>query len=296
MLPLVNDILKRMKAGFVTLFGRSNVGKSTLLNSLVGTKLAITSPKPQTTRHQIQGVVHDKRGQIVFVDTPGIFTTSKSNLAKYLNKAAANALNGVDVILHVVDPTRAIGPEDKKIMSIIENTKLKKILVINKIDLIDRPHLASFRALAEDYDAVVELSAQSGQHTGTLINEILDLLPDGQKMYEDGQITNLDNDFWFAELIREKLFLRLREEVPYSITVKIDEITPREDKTLYIAARIITNADRYKSMIIGLGGRGIREIGQSSRKELEAVTQTKVYLDLKVVVDEHWTEEFKHGK
>ncbi|MBT6253826.1 GTPase Era [Candidatus Uhrbacteria bacterium] len=285
-----------MKAGFVTLFGRSNVGKSTLLNSLVGTKLAITSPKPQTTRHQIQGVVHDKRGQIVFVDTPGIFTTSKSNLAKYLNKAAANALNGVDVILHVVDPTRAIGPEDKKIMSIIENTKLKKILVINKIDLIDRPHLASFRALAEDYDAVVELSAQSGQHTGTLINEILDLLPDGQKMYEDGQITNLDNDFWFAELIREKLFLRLREEVPYSITVKIDEITPREDKTLYIAARIITNADRYKSMIIGLGGRGIREIGQSSRKELEAVTQTKVYLDLKVVVDEHWTEEFKHGK
>ncbi|HJN85237.1 MAG TPA: GTPase Era [Patescibacteria group bacterium] len=285
-----------MKAGFVTLFGRSNVGKSTLLNSIVGTKLAITSPKPQTTRHQIQGVVHDEKGQIVFVDTPGIFTTSKSNLAKYLNKAAANALNSVDVILHVVDPTRAIGPEDKKIMSIIENTKLPKILVINKIDLIDRPHLASFRALAEDYDHVVEVSAKSGQHTGSLSNAIFELLQKAQKMYEFGELTNLDNDFWFAELIREKLFLRLREEVPYSVTVKVDEITVRPDKTLYIAARVITNADRYKSMIIGLGGRGIREIGQSSRKELEGVTRKKVYLDLKVVVDEHWTEEFKHGK
>ncbi|NQV12257.1 GTPase Era [Candidatus Uhrbacteria bacterium] len=282
-----------MKAGFVTLFGRSNVGKSTLLNSIVGTKLAITSPKPQTTRHQIQGVIHDDRGQIVFVDTPGIFTTSKSNLAKYLNKAAENALNGVDVILHVVDPTRSIGPEDKKIMSTIANTKLPKILVINKMDLHSTPHLASFRAMAEDYNFAIELSAKTGQHGKSLINAIFDLLPESEALYEYGQLTNLDNNFWFAELIREKLFLRLREEVPYSINVKIDEITERPDGSMYVSAKVITNVERYKSMIIGLGGRGIREIGQSARKELEGVTGKKMYLDLQVIVDERWTEEFK---
>lgn len=282
-----------MKAGFVTLFGRSNVGKSTLLNNIVGTKLAITSPKPQTTRHQIQGVVHDERGQIVFVDTPGIFTSSKSDLSKYLNRSAEGALHGVDVIIHVVDPTRSIGPEDKKIMSIIEKIDLPKILVINKIDLASTPHLASFRALANEYDYVIEMSAKTGQHSKSLINGIFDILPEADALYEFGQLTNLDNDFWFAELIREKLFLRLREEVPYSINVKVDEITERKDGTLYISARIITNIERYKSMIIGLHGRGIREIGQSARNELESVTGKKIYLDLQVVVDKRWTEEFK---
>ena len=282
-----------MKAGFVTLFGRSNVGKSTLLNSLVGTKVAITSPKPQTTRHQIQGVVHKDEGQIVFVDTPGIFTTSKSNLTKYLNKAAESALRDVDVIVHVVDPTRPIGPEDKKIMALIRVLRQPKILVINKTDLLKPTYLPAFEALADDYDAVVKLSAKTGAHTGSLVNEILDRLPESEALYEMGQVTNMDNNFWFAELIREKLFLRLREEVPYSMNVKVTEIDRRPDGTLYIAARILTNAERYKSMIIGKGGRGIREIGQSARKELEGVTGGKVFLDMKVETDEHWTEEFK---
>lgn len=282
-----------MKAGFVTLFGRSNVGKSTLLNRLVGTKVAITSPKPQTTRHQIQGVVHTDKGQIVFVDTPGIFTTSRNNLTKYLNKAAQSALHDVDVIVHVVDPTRPIGPEDKKIMGVVRELKQPKILVINKIDVHQPRYLASFEVLENDYDAVVKLSAKDGQHVGSLINTILDMLPEGEAIYEHGQFTNLDNAFWFAELIREKLFLRLREEVPYSITVKVDEIERRDDGTLYIQARIITSADRYKGIIVGKGGKGIREIGQSARREIEGVTNTNVYLDLKVVVDPHWTEEFK---
>lgn len=282
-----------MKAGFVTLFGRSNVGKSTLLNRLVGTKVAITSPKPQTTRHQIQGVVHAAKGQIVFVDTPGIFTTSRNNLTKYLNKAAQNALRDVDVIVHVVDPTRPIGPEDKKIFGVVRDLEQPKILVINKIDVHQPRYLASFEALEKDYDAVIKLSAKDGQHVGSLINTLIDMLPEGEPVYEHGQFTNLDNHFWFAELIREKLFLRLREEVPYSITVKVDEVERRKDDTLYIAARIITSAERYKGIIVGKGGRGIREIGQSARREIENATNSNVYLDLEVVVDPHWTEEFK---
>lgn len=275
------------------MFGRSNVGKSTLLNRLVGTKIAITSPKPQTTRHQIQGVVHDERGQIVFVDTPGIFTTSRNQLTKYLNKAAQNALRDVDVVVHVVDPTRPIGPEDKKIMGVVRELQQPKILVINKIDVHQPRYLASFEVLEGDYDAVVKLSAKSGKHVGSLINEILKHLPEGGEIYEGGQLTNLDNQFWFAELIREKLFLRLREEVPYSIHVKVDAIERRDDGTLYIKARILTSAERYKGIIVGKGGRGIREIGQSARRELEGVTGGKVYLDLNVEVDAHWTEEFK---
>ncbi len=282
-----------MKTGFATLFGRSNVGKSTLLNRLVGTKIAITSPKPQTTRHQLQGVVHADEGQIVFVDTPGLFTSAKSTLTSYLNKTAQAALKDVDVIVHVVDPTRAIGPEDKKIMALLRDIHTPKILIINKMDVYGAPFVAAFEALEGEYSEIVKLSAQTGQHTGSLIDAIFRHLSEGEPLYATGQWTNLDNTFWFAELIREKLFLRLHDELPYSLTVHVDEVDRRPDGTLYIQARIITNHDRYKGMIVGRGGRGIREIGQSSRKEIESVTGTKVYLDLTVVVDPHWTEEFR---
>lgn len=282
-----------MKAGFVTLFGRSNVGKSTLLNTVVGTKVAITSPKPQTTRNQLQGVLHAPEGQIVFVDTPGIFTSARDKLTKHLNRTAKDALKEIDVIVHVVDPTRMIGPEDKQIMAIIKSVDVPKILVINKMDLHKPTYLAAFEAMEDDYDAMIKLSAKSGAHVKSLTNAIFDLLPEGEALYEQGQVTNLHNEFWFAELIREKLFLRLGQELPYSLTVNVDEIERRKDNTLYVKARIITNAERYKRMIIGKGGRGVKEIGQSARKELETVTGNKVYLDLNVEVNPHWTENLR---
>ena len=229
----------------------------------------------------------------MFVDTPGIFTTSKRQLTKSLNKAAEGALQGVDVVLHVVDPTRPIGPEDKKIQSTLEKIDLPKILVINKIDLREARYTPTFEAWKDNYEAVVKLSAKTGQHLKSLIMEIENHLPEGESMYEKGQFTNLDNKFWFAELIREKLFLRLREELPYSLTVKVDQIEDRRDGSMYIKARIITAAERYKGMIVGKGGRGVKEIGQSARKEIEGATNKKAYLDLSVVVDPHWTEEFK---
>lgn len=281
-----------MKVGFVTIFGRSNVGKSTLLNRLVGTKLAITSPKPQTTRHHIQGVVHDPRGQIVFVDTPGIFTSSRDKLSRSLNASAEAALKDVDVIVHVVDPTRAIGPEDKRIFSILDQLDIPKILVINKMDVHRPPYLLFFEQEATRYKAVVKLSGKTGAHTKTLVNTIFDYLNEGQPLYAEGQITNMDQKVWFAELIREKLFLRLRDEVPYSLTVVVDDINERDNGVLYIEARILIASERYKRIVIGQGGRGIKEIGQSARRELEQVTGGSVYLDLTVETDPHWMQAF----
>lgn len=283
---------KIMKVGFVTIFGRSNVGKSTLLNRLVGTKLAITSPKPQTTRHHIQGVVHDPRGQIVFVDTPGIFTSSRDKLSRSLNASAEAALKDVDVIVHVVDPTRAIGPEDKRIFSILDQLDIPKILVINKMDVHRPPYLLFFEQEATRYKAVVKLSGKTGAHTKTLVNTIFDFLHEGQPLYAEGQITNMDQKVWFAELIREKLFLRLRDEVPYSLTVVVDDINERDNGVLYIEARILIASERYKRIVIGQGGRGIKEIGQSARRELEQVTGGSVYLDLTVETDPHWMQAF----
>jgi len=287
---MIKTAITSMKTGFVTIFGRSNVGKSTLLNSLVGTKLAITSPKPQTTRQQIQGVVHDPRGQIVFVDTPGIFTSSRDRLSKSLNASAEAALKDIDVIVHVVDPTRAIGPEDKRIFSILDKISTPKIMVINKMDMYKPTYLPFFEQEGERYNAVIKLSGKTGAHTGTLVNTIFEHLHEGQPLYAEGQLTNMDQKFWFAELIREKLFLRLHDEVPYILTVVVDEITQRDNGMLYLQARILVSSERYKRIVIGQGGRGIKEIGQSARRELEQVTAGKVYLDLTVETDPHWMQ------
>lgn len=282
-----------MKAGFVTLFGRSNVGKSTLLNALVGSKIAMTTPKPQTTRGHIQGVVHAPEGQIVFVDTPGLFTSSRDRLTRALNRHAETALTGVNVIAHVVDPTRPIGPEDKRIFALLASLPTPKVMVINKIDMRGAPYAEAFRALAEGYAGVVEVSAKQGTHLKSLVAMLLELLPDGEAIYETGQLTNVSSDEWYAELIREKLFLRLHDELPYTLTVHVRESAVRPDGTLYIAADIVTTDERYRCIIIGAGGRGIKEIGQSARRELEGATGGKVYLDLQVVVDPHWTAAFE---
>ena len=280
-----------MKTGFVTLFGRSNVGKSTLLNRLVGTKVAITSPLAQTTRHAIQGVLHHADGQIVFIDTPGMFFGASGPLTAHLNKTATGSLEGVDAIVHVVDPTRPIGPEDRKLFTLLDGIQLPKILVINKIDVRPLPYLSSFEERTPSYQHVVEVSAKNGTHLDPLIHALLELLPDGEPLYPLGQVTNRDNTFWFAELIREKLFLRLKQELPYALTVKVDEVDRRRDGTLYLKARIITSSERYKGMVIGKGGRGVKEIGQSVRKELEAVTASPVYVDLTVEANPHWIKE-----
>lgn len=281
------------KSGFAVIIGRSNVGKSTLMNTIIGSKIAITTPKPQTTRLPIQGILTREQGQIVFVDTPGVLKGAKDVLSKKLLASVQDSLNDVDVVVYVVDPTRDIGDEEKSVMNTIKKVNAKKILVINKIDLKDKPFIDFYRDLSDNFDQTVEISALNGTHVGRLLEMIYEYLPEGQQYYPDHQLTNMPNKFWLAELIREKLFLRLRQELPYSAHVEVNDIEDRENGMLYINGTIFTTNDRYKRMIIGQQGRGIKEIGQSTRKELENVMQRKVFLDLKVETDPHWMMKFE---
>ncbi len=283
-----------MKSGFAVLVGRSNVGKSTLVNNLVGTKVAITTPKPQTTRRPIQGVLTRPDGQVVFVDTPGVMQKAKDQLTKKLLDFVKESLKDIDVLLYVVDPTREIGNEEKQTLKMVEALKLPKIMVINKIDdPRSKAFIDMYRDLGEaQFDATVEVSAIKGSNTNLLKDWIFEHLPEGELYYPEHAVSNITKEEQLAEIIREKLFLRLRQEVPYSVHVVVDEIATRKDGTLYVKARVLTTQERYKRMIIGQGGRGIKEIGQSTRRELQTITDKKVYLDLSVEVDPHWIERF----
>jgi len=281
------------KSGFVVLVGRSNVGKSTLMNSLVGSKVAITSPKPQTTRLPIHGILTQEEGQIVFVDTPGMMKGARDVLSKTLSESMKGALNDVDAVLYIADPTRSIGDEEKSTLRLIELINKPKILVINKMDLDKKPYVDFYRDLKDKFDQVIEVSAMNGTHVKTLIEKLYEILPEGEPFYPEFQLTNMGNREWIGELIREKLFLRLRQEVPYSVHVEVTSIEERENNLTYIAATVFTTDERYKRMIIGSGGRGIREIGQSTRRELETVMNRKIFLDLTVEKNPHWMLKFE---
>lgn len=283
-----------MKSGLVTIIGRSNSGKSTLLNTLVGSKVAITTPKPQTTRLPISGIITRPQGQAVIVDTPGIMQKAKDPLTQKLLSYAKESLHGVDAVVYVVDPTRSLGDEEKQAMKLIEAVDKPKLLVINMIDdKNSRNYIDYYRDLAGQFDNYVEISALTGKNTDLVERWIFDQLPEGDAMYPEFQFTNLSNETWLAELIREKLFLRLRQEVPYTTHVEVNSIEPRSDKLIYVNATIFTNAERYKPMIIGRGGQGIKEIGQSVRNELEAVSGKQYYLELDVKTDPHWLGKFE---
>lgn len=318
-----------MKSGIVTLAGRSNVGKSTLLNALVGTKVAITSPKPQTTRMNIRGILNDPRGQIVFIDSPGIFESARGPLTRAVNEAARESLRGVNAIVYVVDPTRAIGTEEHHVHTLIRNAPVPKVLVYNKSDLHERerPYRNQYHDLvlgglptpsptspqlrqgsagrarlrgtsrspsprAEEkpvngFVAELDVSALKRRNLNLLVDLLFEFLPEGEPLYEEGRVADIPKKEWVAELIREKVFLRMHQEIPYSVAVEVDEIVEREGGTLYVAARILTTDDRYRRMLIGTGGKRIKEIGSLARKELETAMNRKVFLDL-TVETERW--------
>lgn len=283
-----------MKAGYVALIGRPNVGKSTLVNNLIGTKVAITSPKPQTTRFPIEGLFEDERGQIIFVDTPGIFKKAKDEVSKRINmKALEPFKKTVNLVLYVIDHTRTRDFEEAKVLGIVRKLNVPTILVYNKVDVTEPTFRPLYAFLEVEFDTVVEVSALERTHLKTLLEVIFDKLPEvDAPLIEKGEYVypalNLDSKTFIAEIIREKVFLRTRKEVPYTSTVVVDEIKERDAHTTYIKAEVLTTDDVYKKMLIGAGGRRIKEIGSMARKELELSTGRKIYLELTVRTDRHW--------
>lgn len=291
-----------MKFGKVLLIGRPNVGKSTFLNNLIGQKVAITSPKPQTTRFPIWALYKDERGQAVFVDTPGIFGKAKDFLSKKINEKTLRAINEeVDVIVYMVDHSRRKDFEEAKILGIVRKLKKPKILVVNKIDLQEKSYLPQYKFMEEEFKDFFYISALNKTHVKPLLEKIFEYLPEKStatsEVYlpinkADYPLLNIDAKTFIAELIREKVFLMMGEEIPYTTTAIVDEIVERNDKLTYIKARILTTNNRYKKMLIGEGGRKIKEIGSFARKEIALATSKKIYLDLTVITDPHWQETF----
>jgi len=288
------EIAPNLKSGFAVLVGRTNVGKSTLLNALVGSKIAIVTPKPQTTRDTYHGIVHRPEGQIVFVDTPGIFKTQPSKLVHNLHHKLRDALEGVDVIVHVVDPTRAIGSEDQRVNDLVDRSVLPKILVLNKLDLPDRYYRDTWMERGPKYASVIEVSALKDKNIDLIIQAIFRHLSVGPAQYPVGQITNVTNEFWIGELIREKLYLQTNQEVPYTASVHVEQVEDRKDKQgkplVYIKAVVLTIDDRHQRMLIGQHAKKIKEIGSAARKELEVAMNKKVFLDLDVLIDDEWMD------
>jgi GTP-binding protein Era len=283
-----------MKSGTVLLIGRPNVGKSTFINNLIGQKVAITSPKPQTTRFPIRAVYQQPEGKIIFVDTPGIMKKTEDYLSEKINKQTIQALNQeLDLVLYMVDHTRKRDFEEGRVLGFVRQIEKPKILVINKIDIEEPSYLPQYKFLEDEFNDVFQISALKKQHIKPLLKRIFELLPSKKIDIPENlvyPVLNIDAKTFIAELIREKIFLMMGEEIPYTTTVVIDEITERNNQLTYIKARILTTDDRYKKMLIGAQGQKIKEIGSFARKEIELATNKKIYLDLTVETDPHWVE------
>lgn len=279
------------KSGFVTLIGRPNVGKSTLMNYLIGQKIAITSNKPQTTRNRIQTVLSTEEGQIVFVDTPGIHK-AKNKLGEYMVNVAERTLNEVDVVLWLVEPSTFIGAGEKHIVSQLAKVKTPVILVINKVDMVKKEEVLTFiDAYRKIYDfaAIVPVSARSGENTDELVKVIFQFLPYGPQFYDEDTITDQPERQIVAELIREKALHCLSDEIPHGIAVAIDRMK-RRGKLMDIDATIICERDSHKGIIIGKQGAMLKKIGSTARFEIEKLLECKVNLQLWVRVKKDWRD------
>ena len=281
------------KSGFVTLIGRPNVGKSTLMNQLIGQKIAITSNKPQTTRNRIQTVYTDERGQIVFLDTPGIHK-AKNKLGEYMVKVAESTLNEVDAVLWLVEPTTFIGAGERHIAEQLKRVKTPVILIINKIDTVKKEEILLFMdAYRKIYDfaEIVPVSALKGINSDMLLEVIYKYMPYGPMFYDEDTITDQPERQIVSELIREKALKCLDEEIPHGIAVAIDQMKYRKDgKLVDIDATIVCERDSHKGIIIGKGGAMLKKIGSAARYEIERLLDTQVNLKLWVKVKKDWRD------
>lgn len=281
------------KSGFVALIGRPNVGKSTLMNRLIGQKIAITSNKPQTTRNKIQTVYTCDEGQIVFLDTPGIHK-AKNKLGEYMVTVAQRTLKEVDVIVWLVEPDTVVGGGDRRIAEQLSTVKVPVILVINKTDMIKKEQVAqSIEAYrrAGDFEEIIATSALRGKNTQDVIDAIFRYLPYGPQYYDEDTVTDQPQRQIVAELIREKALHALNEEVPHGIAVAIDQMKKRPDgRIVDIDATIICERDSHKGIIIGKKGTMLKKIGTNARFEIEQMLEQKVNLKLWVKVKKDWRD------
>ncbi len=284
-----------MRSGFVTLVGRPNVGKSTLLNSIIGTKVAITSNKPQTTRNTIQGIRTEEDSQIIFIDTPGIHKPNHK-LGQYLNKQAYSSLNEIDAVLFLVSAKESLGTGDKFILDKIKEADVPVILVINKIDGLSKDEIfnkiTEYKDLYEFAD-IVPVSALKNKNVDELIKVIKKYLTDDIKYYDDSFITNKPLTFTISEIVREKVFELTDKEVPHSLTCIVENIE-KSSSSYHINVAIIVDRDSLKKIIIGKQGSMVKEIGIKARSEIEQLLGKNVYLEIYVKVIKKWRDKEKY--
>ena len=296
---MANTDTKEFKSGFVTLIGRPNVGKSTLMNHLIGQKIAITSEKPQTTRNRIQTVYTDERGQIIFLDTPGIHK-AKNKLGEYMVNVAENTLKEVDVILWLVEPTTVIGAGERHIAEQLSKIKTPVILVINKIDTVkSKEEILTFIAAYKDilnFAEIIPVSALKEMNIEDVKSSIFKYLPAGPQFYDEDTVTDQPMRQIAAELIREKALRMLDDEIPHGIAVVIDQMKERPNGIIDVDATIVCERDSHKGIIIGKGGSMLKRIGTAARMEIENLMDTKVNLKLWVKVRREWRDSDMYMK
>jgi len=285
--------LKNKKSGYISIVGKTNVGKSTLLNEILGQKVAITSRKPQTTRHRLLGIKTIEDSQMIFIDTPGFHKGHKRALNQYMNKVASGAMKGVDVLIYVIEGLNWT-EEDQELMSQIPEGYETSILVINKTDKIEQkedllPFIGSMSELNKFSD-IIPLSALKKQNVSSLVDSILLKIPEGDHIYPSDQVVDVSERFLASEIIREKCITRVGDELPYRISVAIDKFK-EEDKITHIDATLFVEKSSQKGMLIGSSGSKLKSIGTAARLELEEVLQTKIMLNLWVKVKSGWTDD-----
>src|SRR6202789_2607953 len=291
---------KQLKSGMVAIVGRPNVGKSTLLNAILGEKVSIVSNVPQTTRHQIRGIHTDERGQIVFIDTPGIHL-GKDKLDKYMNRSSFGSIDSVEAVIHMVDASETTGLEEKHVITRLNKCGKPIIVGLNKIDITKGKFVPEYIKLWEGVRGVpmteirdlvlFPLSALKGTHVKKLVDLLFEQMPIGPFLYPEDTITDFPKRMAMADLIREKLFLLMREEIPHSIAVIIEGVQPKRGKVLHIRAAILVERESQKEIVIGKAGGILKQVGSEAREDLEALVDSKVFLELFVKHSSNWRED-----
>ncbi len=295
---MVKKPKEELRCGMASIVGRPNVGKSTMLNKILGEKVAIVSKVPQTTRNQIRGVYTDERGQIVFVDTPGVHK-GRDQLDRFMNQSAYGITSEADVIIHLVDANDRVGLEEEELVQRLHSLQVPIVLGLNKVDLKGKTipeyitlwERVSGKPIQENPNmTILPLSGKDGTNVSKLIDIVFELLPLGQAMYPEDTICDIPQKMVIADVIREKLYGLLQQELPHSVAVVIDVVEPRKGKLLYIQAVIMIERDSQKSIVIGKNGSLLKKVGSLARAELEDLMESKVFLELFVKSHKDWRD------